>query len=100
MTECKRNVHHLISTLVLTGFMVSAHAQEVSIPDPGLNAAVRAALQKPSGPLTEQDLLTLTNLDASRRNVRSIAGLEAARNLASLNLQINRLTNFSLPSEL
>src|SRR5207245_4043187 len=51
MTECKRNVHYLISTLILTGFMLSARAQEVSIPDPGLNAAVRAALQKPSGPL-------------------------------------------------
>src|SRR5437867_442521 len=99
MTECKRNVHYLISTLILTGFMVSARAQEVSIPDPGLNAAVRAALQKPSGPLTEQDLLTLTNLDASRRSVRSIAGLEAARNLVALDLQINRLTNFALPGE-
>src|SRR5213593_343769 len=96
MTECKRNVHYLISTLILTGFMVSARAQEVSIPDPGLNAAVRAALQKPSGPLTEQDLLTLTKLDASRRSVRSIAGLEAARNLVALDLQINRLTNFAM----
>jgi len=75
-------------------------AQEVSFPDPGLNAAVRAALQKPFDPLTEQDLLSLTNLNASRRNVRSIEGLEAARNLVTLDLQINRLINFSLPSEL
>src|SRR5262249_23950953 len=37
---------------------------EVSIPDPGLNAAVREALQKPSGPLTEQDLLGLEVLNA------------------------------------
>src|SRR5213592_3683459 len=100
MNERMGTISYIIATLILTGFMVSARAQEVSIPDPGLNAAVRAALQKPFGPLTEQDLLSLTNLDASRRNVRSIAGLEAARNLVSLNLQINRLTNFSLPSQL
>src|SRR6266496_2369041 len=99
MNERKKTIFSILATLILTGFVVSTRAQEVSIPDPGLNAAIRAALQKPSGPLTEQDLLTLTNLDASRRNVRSIAGLEAARNLASLDLQINRLTNFSLPSQ-
>jgi formylglycine-generating enzyme required for sulfatase activity len=72
-------------------------APEVSVPDPGLNAAIRQILQKPAGALTEQDMLSLTNLDASRRNVSSIAGLEAARNLVSLDLQVNRLTNFSLP---
>jgi internalin A len=86
--------------LALAGFVASTPAQEVSIPDPGLNVAIRAALRIPFGPLTELDLLSLTNLDASRRNVKSIVGLEAARNLVSLDLQINRLTNFSLPSEL
>src|SRR5881296_1381948 len=90
----------ILTVLVLTSFIVSTRAQEASIPDPGLNAAIRAALQKPFGPLTEQDLLSLTNLDASRRNVKSIVGLEAARNLVSLELQINRLTHFALPSQL
>ncbi len=95
-----RTISGIIPTLILTGFIVSTQAQEVSIPDPGLNAAIRAALQKPAGPLTEQDLLSLTVLNASRREVSSIAGLEAARNLVSLDLQINRLTNFSLPPQL
>ena len=100
MNDPRRTIFYIIPTLILSSFIVSAPAQEVSIPDPGLNAAIRDALQKPSGPLTEQDLLSLTNLDASRRNVRSIDGLETARNLASLDLQINRLTNFSLPTQL
>src|SRR5437773_112229 len=90
----------VLTLLALTSFVATVLAQEVPIPDPGLNAAIRAALQKPFGPLTEQDLLSLTNLDAGRRNVKSIDGLEAARNLISLDLQINRLTNFSLPGEL
>ena len=71
----------IFAAVILTGVVLPTHAQEISIPDPGLKAAIREALQKPGGPLTEQDLLTLTNLNASRRNVGSIAGLETARNL-------------------
>jgi len=95
-----RTIISAIATVILTGFIPSSRAQEVSIPDPGLNAAIREALQKPNGPFTEQDMLSLTNLNASRRGVTNLAGLEAARNLVTLDLQINRLTNFSLPSEL
>src|SRR5262245_3069817 len=90
---------HVLTVLVVAHFGVATRAQDVSIPDPGLNDAVRDALQKPSGPLTEQDLLSLTNLNAGRRNVQSIDGLEAARNLVSLDLQINQLTNLTLPAE-
>src|SRR4051812_20468313 len=87
----------LLSALLLTVVITAAHAQIVSIPDSGLNAAIRSALHIPSAPLTAQDLLTLTNLDARARNIRSLQGLEAARKLVSLDLQINHLTNFSLP---
>ena len=52
----------VLSLLVLASFMAPTLAQEVFIPDPGLNAAIREALQKPNGPLTGQDLLSLTNL--------------------------------------
>jgi len=67
-----------LSALLLGGFMASALAQEVLIPDAGLNAAIRAALQKPNGPLSEQDLLSLSDLNASARNISNIIGLEAA----------------------
>src|SRR5258706_11401146 len=100
MNECMKTLFRRVAALILITLTVSTHAQEVSIPDPGLNAAIRAALQKPFGPLTEQDLLNLTNLNARSGNVRSIVGLEAARNLVSLDLQINHLTNFALPSQL
>ena len=90
----------VLTLLASTSFVATTLAQEVSIPDPGLSAAIREALGKPSGPLTVQDMLSLTDLNARNRNVRSIVGLEAARNLVSLDLQINLLTNVSLPSEL
>lgn len=49
-----RAILHVAQMLVLTGFTTSGLAQEVSVPDPGLNAAIRDALQKPTGPLTVQ----------------------------------------------
>ena len=90
----------VLTALILASFVTSMLAQAVSIPDPGLNAAIREALQKANGPLSQADLLSLTNLDASQRNISSIIGLEAARDLVSLNLQINQLSSFSLPNTL
>src|SRR5436190_15591183 len=90
----------LALSLLLPHLMATAVAQTVSIPDPGLNAAIRSALHIPTAPLTAQDLLTLTNLDASRRNIKSTVGLDAAHNLVSLNLFVNQLTNFSIPTTL
>ena len=79
-------------------FLISTSAQTVSIPDPGLDAAVRQALNKPTGPLTEQDMLGLTFLNAHDRNISNLAGLETARNLNTLLLFSNHLTNYSLPT--
>ena len=70
-----------LATVILASCIASTSAQEISIPDSGLNSAIREALQKPGGPLTEQDLLSLTNLNARNRNVSKIAGQEAALNL-------------------
>src|ERR1043165_4891140 len=70
-------------------FGQDASTNEVSIPDAGLNAAVREALGKAVGALTRQDLVALTNLDAPSRNISDLTGLEAAVNLSSLNLRSN-----------
>jgi formylglycine-generating enzyme required for sulfatase activity len=75
-------------------------AQEVSVPDSGLNAAIRAALQKPVGPLTEQDLLSLTNLSAGNLTITNVAGLETARNLHILDLDGNAIANFPIAGAL
>ena len=88
----------LVAQVMFSGF--TAAAQGISIPDPGLNAAVRQTLQKPNGQLSLQDLLSLTNLDASRRSVSSLEGLQAALNLTVLNLQFDNLTTLSFPSGL
>src|SRR4051794_25530550 len=93
-----KTIYSVISMLVLTSCLTSTLAQEVSIPDPGLNAAIRQSLNKPVGPLTQQDLLQLTFLNAHDRDISNLAGLEAAHNLTTLLLFSNHLTNFSLPT--
>lgn len=62
---------------VLTGFVASTLAQSVSIPDPGLNAAIREALQKPNGPFTT---LVLSEPQAATKLVGTVAfcGIKAS----------------------
>lgn len=45
-----KNIHCFIASLMWTCLVCSAPAQEVSISDPGLDSAIREALQKPVGP--------------------------------------------------
>jgi formylglycine-generating enzyme required for sulfatase activity len=85
---------------MLVSFVASSLAQEVSIPDPALNTAIREALGKPAGPLTQQDMLSLTNLGAVFRNITNVQGLEAAQNLVSLDLQDNRITSVDVLTNL
>src|SRR5215468_5156791 len=94
------SIQDFLRLTVLIGLVASAQAQEVNIPDPGLNAAIRDALQKPTGPLTVPDLLSLTNLDARESGVQSLDGLGAASNLAILHLSYNELKSLTVPSGL
>jgi len=75
----------------------SLFAQEVFIPDPAMKAAIRESLQKPAGPLTEQDLLTLIRLNACCRGITNVDGIQFARNLVDLDLGENQLASFTLP---
>src|SRR5262245_46545592 len=91
---------YIIILLISISVAVPAPAQEVSITDPGLNSAIRATLEISSGPLAIQDMLRLTNLDASHRSITNLAGLEFATNLLSLNLQDNLISNPAFPTNL
>src|SRR5436190_1068525 len=94
--EPMKTLSQILRLLVLTNLIAAAQAQDISVPDPGLNAAIREALQKPAGPLTAQDLLSLTNLSAAGRRASSLEGLETAYNLTGLDLYHNYLTNVTV----
>ncbi len=71
-------------------------ATQVAFADPQLEQAVREALGIPDDPLTLDDLATLTGLDASRRGITNLSGLEAAIHLQWLNLGGNpQITDLS-----
>jgi Leucine-rich repeat (LRR) protein len=64
-----------------------------SFADPNLEAVVRYAVNKPVGALTLADLASLTYFYAPGSNITSIAGLEAATNLISVEIPFNSVTN-------
>lgn len=92
-------------------FVITVPAQVVTIPDPELQAAVRAALAKPAGDITVADMESLTTLYAEGLGTRNFDGLGAAKNLTALTLNgcssatdpgvtCNFLTDVSLPAGL
>ena len=71
----------------------STQSAAVLFADANLERAVREALNRPQGTLTVADLDTLTVLDASDRNIQSLAGLEHATALRELYLRLNEITD-------
>ena len=65
-------------------------AAVVSIPDANLRAAIEAALSKASGsPITEAEMLTLTELSVPGADIRDLTGLEFAAYLTYLDTRYN-----------
>ncbi len=71
----------------------STQAATVEFADANLERAVREALDRPQGTLTPADLAALTELDASYKNIESVAGLEHATALTTLYLRGNAITD-------
>jgi len=73
-----------------------AHEEEsVHFADPNLEAAVRQAIGKPTGDIYASDLAGLTLLDASKRDIGDLTGLEHCINLAYLTLSVNQISDIS-----
>ena len=79
----------------------SPPAQPVVVfPDPNLEAAVLEELNLVNGPVTLDDIQTLTSLTANNRGITNLSGLEWATNLTSLNLYNNQITSLSVLANL
>ena len=83
------------------GFIIAvAPRTQVIFEDPSLEVSVRIELKKPEGPLTESDLLSLTNLNAVFEDITSLYGIERCKNLQHLNLTDNRIIDLTPISQL
>lgn len=78
----------------------STSPEVVSFADANLERAVRQALKKSEGPLTTDDLASLTRLDAEEQNIKSLDGLEYATALDTLNLLGNEIEDIRPLSDL
>ncbi len=80
--------------LVLLGFS-GCPGNVVIFPDEALESAVRHALNKPFGYLTEDELLQVTEIQAAALNIRDLRGLEFCRSLTILNLRSNKVVSIT-----
>jgi len=68
----------------------------VTFVDPTLEQAVRSALRIPKGqPITRSDMARLGSLDAHKRSIQNLSGLEYAINLQWLDLYSNQISDIS-----
>ncbi len=65
----------------------------VNFPDANLEAAVREALNKPTGIIKSTELANLWNLNASNRGIINLSGLEYCTNLNQLDLRDNQISD-------
>ena len=91
----------LAFVVVATLFIPQASAQVVEIPDPNLRQAIRETLELPDdSPITQQEMLRLTELEPGEKGITDLTGLEYATNLISLLLYLNPIVDISPLSHL
>ena len=68
----------------------------VRIPDPNLRAAIAEVLGKsPNAPITVEEMERLGRLEAERKDIRNLTGLQFATNLSQLYLSHNQISDLS-----
>jgi internalin A len=75
------------------GFARAAEPAAPLVPDKALDAAIKANLPHHKGDLTEQALGTLFFLDANKKGIASLAGLEKCPNLMEVRLADNQIVD-------
>jgi len=93
------NVNAAYTTITMNGnYSISANFELgnwLFFPDPDLEAALRAAIGKPTGHIYESDLVGLTSLFATDSSIANLSGLEHCINLVTLDLHNNQIGSIS-----
>jgi Leucine-rich repeat (LRR) protein len=70
-------------------------SKKVIFPDSNLEAAIRAAINKPDGAIYALDLKGISDFGANESSIEDITGLEYCTNLQNLYLENNQITDVS-----
>ncbi len=79
-----------------TGLPPASAGNIMHFPDANLEQAVRDELERPTGVITRTDMRRLVSLEAGRREITDLSGLEQASRLQELNLHQNRIRDISV----
>ena len=92
-----RKFNCCVFILLAIGCLLYAGAEEPHwMPDPNLHMAIREKLGLPDEvPLTKENIKSLIHLEAQHKAIRSVQGLEFARNLVTLNLGTNLIEDIT-----
>jgi Leucine-rich repeat (LRR) protein len=90
-----RSVILLIILLALTIPIFTQEDIEVEFEDPGLEQAIREAINKPSGDIYADDLKELKKLNAAMSNIESLRGIEYCNSIELLILMHNQISDIS-----
>jgi len=72
----------------------------IDFPDTELESAIRRVIEKPTGDITDTDLIGLTHLSANDRGISNLEGIQYCVDLTNLVLPRNEIANISLLSDL
>ncbi|MDH4291084.1 MAG: leucine-rich repeat domain-containing protein [Dehalococcoidia bacterium] len=93
------NVNAAYTTITMNGnYSITANFELgdwVFFPDPALEAALRAAIGKPTGRIYKSDLEGLVSFSATGKSIINLTGLEHCTNLVSLDLHDNQISDIS-----
>ena len=86
------------ATSTITVTPTSTHVI-VTFPDSNLESAIRTAISKPSGDITEDDLSVLTTFFDDSGSITNLSGIEHCKNLTNLGIQYSgSITDISMLS--
>ena len=95
MSQLRIHLICMVALMPLLSDVSLAQGDEVEIPDAGLEAALRLALERPQGAITSDDLESLQLLDLSGAGICDLTGLEGAVNLLSLDISDNGICDLT-----
>jgi len=92
---CRRINAAFLFVVPCMSILIGLAAGAVTFPDANLEAAVREALNKPAGSITESDLASLTEFGFNDRNVTDLEGLQHCVNLTRLHFANNGVSDLT-----